>query len=196
MSVYFFVDGNRLKCPFATAERDPNQPSLDLKSVRAIRNVCAKDKKHKSSRIDTLIKEADLMQEIRLMRLKPSGPEHKLNVAGGPSRPQSTPGKYNLNRRFQHERLPGVGHRGSPHSAHSAPRTRRKYPKFEAASVKRADRCSMENSIDPGRIALIGDPLKVILKEAFNVKMDQIVGPSWLDTDCYSVVATMPSGCH
>jgi uncharacterized protein (TIGR03435 family) len=67
-------------------------------------------------------------------------------------------------------------------------------PKFEAASVKRADRCSMENSLDPGRIALIGDPLKVVVKEAFNVKIDQITGPSWLDEDCYTVVAKIPEG--
>jgi uncharacterized protein (TIGR03435 family) len=67
-------------------------------------------------------------------------------------------------------------------------------PKFEAASVKVADQCSMENSVDPGRIALIGDPLKVILKEAFNVKMDQIIGPSWLDTECYAIVAKIPEG--
>ena len=50
-------------------------------------------------------------------------------------------------------------------------------PKFEEASVKRTDRCSMENSVDPGRIALNGDPLKVVLMEAFSVKMDQITGP-------------------
>jgi uncharacterized protein (TIGR03435 family) len=66
--------------------------------------------------------------------------------------------------------------------------------KFEEASVKRADRCSMQNSMDPGRIALNGDPLKVVLMEAFKVKMDQIVGPSWLDADCFSIVAKMPEG--
>jgi uncharacterized protein (TIGR03435 family) len=52
----------------------------------------------------------------------------------------------------------------------------------------------MQNSMDPGRIALNGDPLKVILMEAFKVKMDQIVGPSWLDADCFSIVAKMPEG--
>ena len=67
-------------------------------------------------------------------------------------------------------------------------------PKFEEASVKRTDRCSMENSVDPGRIALNGDPLKVVLMEAFSVKMDQITGPSWLDADCFSVVAKFPGG--
>src|SRR5258708_37533799 len=67
-------------------------------------------------------------------------------------------------------------------------------PKFEAASVKRTDRCSMENSVDPGMITLNGDPLKVVLKEAFNVKMDQIVGPSWLDADCFMITAKIPEG--
>lgn len=43
-------------------------------------------------------------------------------------------------------------------------------PRFEEASVKHTDRCSMQNSVDPGQIALNGDPLKVVLMEAFKVK--------------------------
>ena len=65
---------------------------------------------------------------------------------------------------------------------------------FEAASVKRTDQCRMQNSVDPGTIALNGDPLKVVLMEAFHVKMDQIIGPSWLDTDCFVITAKMPEG--
>ena len=67
-------------------------------------------------------------------------------------------------------------------------------PRFETASVKRADRCSVQNSIDPGMVALNGDPLKVVLAEAFHLKTDQIVGPSWLDADCFAIVAKMPEG--
>ncbi|MGD0871907.1 MAG: TIGR03435 family protein [Bryobacteraceae bacterium] len=67
-------------------------------------------------------------------------------------------------------------------------------PKFETASVKRTDQCSMENSVDPGMITLKGDPLKPILMEAFKVRMDQIVGPAWLDADCFEIVAKMPEG--
>lgn len=67
-------------------------------------------------------------------------------------------------------------------------------PKFEVASVKRADRCGMGSSLDPGTIALHGVPLKAVLMEAFKVKMDQIVGPSWLDEDCFEIVAKMPEG--
>ncbi len=65
---------------------------------------------------------------------------------------------------------------------------------FEVASVKRAERCALQNTIDPAMIALHGDPLNVILMEAYSVKVDQIVGPSWLDSDCYSIDATLPQG--
>ena len=67
-------------------------------------------------------------------------------------------------------------------------------PKFEAASVKPAERCSMENTIDDSRIALNGDPLNVILISAFKVKLDQIDGPSWLDGDCVVINAKYPDG--
>jgi uncharacterized protein (TIGR03435 family) len=67
-------------------------------------------------------------------------------------------------------------------------------PRFEEASVKPTDRCSMQNSIDPGRISPNGDPLRVVLMEAFKVKMDQITGPSWLDEDCFVVAAKLPEG--
>jgi len=67
-------------------------------------------------------------------------------------------------------------------------------PRFEAASVKRTDRCTLKNTVDPGMIALNGDPLKVVLMEAFDVKMDQIIGPSWLDADCFAINAKIPVG--
>jgi uncharacterized protein (TIGR03435 family) len=66
--------------------------------------------------------------------------------------------------------------------------------KFEAASVRVADRCSMENTVDAATIGLHGDPLNVVLMTAFNVKADQIVGPSWLDSDCFTINAKMPQG--
>jgi uncharacterized protein (TIGR03435 family) len=67
-------------------------------------------------------------------------------------------------------------------------------PKFETASVRRTDRCSLQNSVDPGMITLNGDPLNLVLKEAFKVNIDQIVGPSWLDADCFQIVASLPGG--
>ena len=66
-------------------------------------------------------------------------------------------------------------------------------PKFETASVKRAE-CSFNNSIDPGMISLKGDPLKPVLVQAFHVRADQIEGPAWLDTDCFDIIARMPEG--
>jgi uncharacterized protein (TIGR03435 family) len=66
-------------------------------------------------------------------------------------------------------------------------------PKFETASVKRAE-CTINNSIDPGMISLKGDPLKPVLVEAFHVRADQIEGPAWLDTECFDIIAKMPEG--
>jgi uncharacterized protein (TIGR03435 family) len=67
-------------------------------------------------------------------------------------------------------------------------------PKFETASVKRMDRGVIHNSLGPGTVVLRGDPLKIILMEAFKVKTYQIAGPSWLDEDCFEIVARMPEG--
>ena len=68
-------------------------------------------------------------------------------------------------------------------------------PKFEVASVKRTDRCfSGNSSIDPGSVTLKGVPLKGVLMEAFKVKMEQIEGPSWLETDCIEISAKIPEG--
>jgi uncharacterized protein (TIGR03435 family) len=65
---------------------------------------------------------------------------------------------------------------------------------FETASVKPADRCIFKSSVDAGRVAFNGYPLKLFLSEAFKVKMDQIIGPSWLESDCFTVIATIPEG--
>jgi uncharacterized protein (TIGR03435 family) len=67
-------------------------------------------------------------------------------------------------------------------------------PKFEVASIKRADQCGGRNSIDPGSVAFRGVPLKGVLMEAFKVKMEQIEGPSWLETDCFDISAKIPDG--
>jgi uncharacterized protein (TIGR03435 family) len=66
--------------------------------------------------------------------------------------------------------------------------------KFEVASVKRTDQCSLNKSIDPGRVVLDGFPLNIVIAEAFSVKMDQVVGPSWLDKDCFMINAKIPEG--
>jgi uncharacterized protein (TIGR03435 family) len=67
-------------------------------------------------------------------------------------------------------------------------------PKFEVASVKRTDQCAFDNSVGPGTVVLKGDPLKPILVEAFKVSKDQIVGPSWLDEDCFEIFGKAPDG--
>ena len=67
-------------------------------------------------------------------------------------------------------------------------------PKFEVASVKRVDCVTIHNSIDAGMVALKGDPLKIVLMEAFQVKAFQIEGPSWLDQDCFDIAAKIPEG--
>jgi len=67
-------------------------------------------------------------------------------------------------------------------------------PKFEAASVKRTDQCGVGHSLDPGMITLNGFPLTVVLAEAFHVHLDQIVGPAWLEADCFAIVAKVPEG--
>ncbi|MEO8370705.1 MAG: TIGR03435 family protein [Candidatus Solibacter sp.] len=68
-------------------------------------------------------------------------------------------------------------------------------PKFEVASVKRAERCfTGASSIDPGSVTLKALPLKAVLMEAFKIKMDQIEGPSWLETECFDISAKVPEG--
>ena len=46
----------------------------------------------------------------------------------------------------------------------------------------------------PWSVELKGLPLKPILAEAFHVKIDQIVGPSWLDEECFDIIAKVPEG--
>lgn len=67
-------------------------------------------------------------------------------------------------------------------------------PKFETASVKRMERSIIHNSLGPGIVTFRGDPLRIVLAEAFQVKGYQIAGPSWLDEDCFEIVAKMPEG--
>lgn len=55
-------------------------------------------------------------------------------------------------------------------------------------------RCSGRNSIDPGRLAFQGVPLKAVLMEALKVTMDQIEGPFWLEADCFDIFAKFPEG--
>jgi uncharacterized protein (TIGR03435 family) len=67
-------------------------------------------------------------------------------------------------------------------------------PKFEAASAKRMECTMIHNSMGPGTVTLRGDPLIFVLAEAFKVKPYQVVGPSWLETECFEIIGKMPEG--
>jgi uncharacterized protein (TIGR03435 family) len=67
-------------------------------------------------------------------------------------------------------------------------------PKFETASVKRTECREIHNSLSPATVVLRGDPLKIVLTEAFQLKRYQIAGPAWLDEDCFEIVARPPEG--
>jgi len=48
--------------------------------------------------------------------------------------------------------------------------------------------------MDPGQVALKGMPLNPVLIFAFGVSKEQIIGPSWLESDCFDVFAKSPQG--
>jgi uncharacterized protein (TIGR03435 family) len=47
---------------------------------------------------------------------------------------------------------------------------------------------------NPGQIAWSGAPLKWVLKIAYDVRLYQISGPAWLDSERYMIVAKVPEG--
>jgi uncharacterized protein (TIGR03435 family) len=65
--------------------------------------------------------------------------------------------------------------------------------RFEVASVKKASECTYEHSLGPGQVVL-SVPLSPVLITAFGVSKDQIIGPSWLESDCFDVAAKLPQG--
>ncbi len=68
-------------------------------------------------------------------------------------------------------------------------------PKFEVASVKRSGECfGGRNAIEPRSVTITGVPLRLIMMEAFKVKVEQIEGPPWLDTECIDISAKIPEG--
>jgi len=76
----------------------------------------------------------------------------------------------------------------------AAPQVGSGQPRFEAASAKRSEQCALQHSVDGSQVILNGFPLTVVIMEAFKVKMDHIVGPSWLEQDCFSIAAKIPEG--
>ena len=75
-------------------------------------------------------------------------------------------------------------------------------PEFEVASVKPMPPSSPmfpeptggPGTTDPGQITWSGAPLKWLLKTAHDVRLYQISGPAWLDSEHYMVVAKVPEG--
>jgi uncharacterized protein (TIGR03435 family) len=66
--------------------------------------------------------------------------------------------------------------------------------RFEVVSVKRTERCDLSNSIDPGLVTLKGVPISLVLQQAFQVRSDEIEGPSWIDADCFEIFGKIPEG--
>ncbi len=86
-------------------------------------------------------------------------------------------------------------------------------PEFEVASIKPsapataafaaelseriAERISFKGgpgSGDPGRINYSGISLRMLLARAYGLRTDQILGPAWLGTEFYDIVAKVPPG--
>jgi uncharacterized protein (TIGR03435 family) len=71
-------------------------------------------------------------------------------------------------------------------------------PSFEVASVKRAaplaSGAGVSRRLDAGQVAYRHVSLKLLIIDAWKLKFYQIVGPGWLDTEFYDVVAKVPAG--
>ncbi len=75
-------------------------------------------------------------------------------------------------------------------------------PEFEVASVKSMPPSSAmypapaggPGTTDPGQITWPGVSLKWLLKAAYDVRLYQISGPTWLDSQLYAIVAKVPEG--
>lgn len=69
---------------------------------------------------------------------------------------------------------------------------------FEVASVKLMPpaivRVVSRIGGDAGRLDCSNEQLKTLLAYAYNLRVSRISGPSWLDTERYSVVAKIPDG--
>jgi uncharacterized protein (TIGR03435 family) len=73
--------------------------------------------------------------------------------------------------------------------------------KFEVATVKPAAPLTGRGiprggpgSADPGRINFTYASMKNLLMTAYAMKINQITGPAWIDTERYDIVATVPPG--
>ncbi len=69
-------------------------------------------------------------------------------------------------------------------------------PAFELATIKRSDMTADAGQMirDPRLVALAHVSLQNLLAQAYLIKNFQISGPSWLDSDRFDIVATLPDG--
>ena len=80
-------------------------------------------------------------------------------------------------------------------------------PQFEAASVKAMPpvcaKCNVNNQMrmkggpgtdDPGRIDYSGVTIQRLLMLAYGIQKSQIAGPDWVDSERFSIQATLPNG--
>jgi len=68
-------------------------------------------------------------------------------------------------------------------------------PRFEVASVKPVTRdARMGYSENAEFVRYTRLPLTNLISEAYNVELDQIIGPEWLSTEFYAITAKLPPG--
>jgi uncharacterized protein (TIGR03435 family) len=72
-------------------------------------------------------------------------------------------------------------------------------PAFEVASVKPSDpqpmgTLSVGMSVDAGRIKYSSVNLRDLVARAYQVKLVQVSGPSWIDSERYDITAKIPEG--
>lgn len=78
----------------------------------------------------------------------------------------------------------------------AAPALRAQPPEFEVASIKtnRADSGGSSRSLYHGKVAVINVSLLSLLESAYDLSASRIIGPGWLDSDRFDVMAKSPEG--
>ena len=86
---------------------------------------------------------------------------------------------------------------------------RQQQPEFEAATVKAIEQVGLRRpayiqegrgfqggpgSPSPNRINYSGVTLRMLVRRAYALRLDEIAGPSWIDEQPYQVIANVPPG--
>jgi uncharacterized protein (TIGR03435 family) len=78
-------------------------------------------------------------------------------------------------------------------------------PKFEAASVEMSPQAEMSNvtinmmkggpgTNEPGRFTAAGTKLSALILRAYGVQRFRLIGPDWLESESYEIIAIVPGG--